>query len=1291
MMEEITELLNELKLDWSSSELPIKDKVMKLKSFVTHVKEDPSSPLMEDELDELLSSISTSDFTAKRLRLELANEFQRPDPIVDTIKMEETYLVRRALSFSWIFEEAKSDMTDPDLLLRSILPIVAYTTRSRIIKQLGKHLKNEELAQQIFAEVDENYGSSCATDMLFSCSSDFIREKLIDHFNNHRLMPSDQVLRRIAVKDFQIAMDYLKILFSEIRDKLYDQQKMVEKRRGYNLTLKYLWFNHPTEVWALYEMFDTKILPKMTWQSAKKLLKTDKKLIVNAKKFAELIPERRRRLVAKYLRSTFQPFFSALFPEEMEQFPGEIPNLFQWLLTIPRIKKFTILNTGFRENYRCDILGVPEYISPEIMEILPLGHREQVARMKIDAGDLTKFGDPDCDESKRYMEAYWHSYMGIKKSVPKLKEILFEEIEMKIRSEVAELLVYTCYINDRDIDSLISICKLIISKWVHGHNHIRDRFLKAIEEKFGYRKLNRDAMWEALEEFIKLAVSNHEPVPKLLLEGIIEYHLKTHQPIDPFLVIMISKPYIQKYGPPDWEFLKHDPELHKQFLRQATDQICTRFPWEDTHLQHESENQWIRIGIVTLCETFARWNQRNRKMAKQDRLSVTEFPWLVCRLREIIVTHYSECSIQHQMRVIDALKTDPEIQQGYFKEYVESCPLSPILEHFLRTDPKEIQFHISTIIPFILRLEEKVFKTYKPFFLQIKIQGFPHFQAAVVESCLEIAQDDTATWNERRNALLTLTYLWDAKSYLNTVTLFYPDDDPDGIMGGESSHMDFRVRTTVVESLSQVSTSTQYITDAFACLLKFCVLEDYLHASVGPLTSLCLHASLREAVKFLKEDLLDRDISIKKHAIRLICQISDKTEDFQELLAYLWENETHHTIKETVLSQMFQFLGERPTAENWGFLKGALNSLNSEDKELLQQFFMLTNVVHVPAEFLPDYFLTCLEKFPDTSAKGKSIEIEFKAAVLGIAPRFINYLPVDFIDHLLQNFLFLIKEPEIIQVRAIDLAVAYCLKANSTLPEVGEVLKNCIIKLSPPEKWNYSKQSKRMIEIWTRAPSTHYPARQALYTFVTTLCSESFKKLAVQGKPLLTTVQARQTYKFINDIIETNFNKQDTFTAWFYLKCGRIFCPIQFHYVSNDGKIRAKEIREEGFRLLTDAGMRFQNLVDEQIKNYGPFVLGFITEKLISFFADVCQENESLLEKEKVIFFIDGLLKPFGENGIKSIISQGNQILAIELMPSSSPQCMYFRRKYADCQDTVTKLCGRTTRIFLCDRYSTRF
>lgn len=841
----------------------------------------------------------------------------------------------------------------------------------------------------------------------------------------------------------------------------------------------------------------------------------------------------------------------------------------------------------------------------------------------------------------------------------------------------------------------IFFLRIVSSRWIHGHTAIRERFLKAIEEKFGFRRLNRDILWEALEDFVKVARTNHEPVSKALLEGIIEYHLKTHQPIDSFLNVMIAKEYTQKFGAPDWDFLKHDPEIHKQFLRHATDLICTRFPWEEAHTHNENDSQWIRLGIVTLCETFSKWNQRNRRLAKSDRLSVTEFPWLVCRLREMMMDNTLDQfsnQIQVQQRVVEALRTDPEIRSGYFKEYVETCPLAPVLEHFLQVDPREIRYHIQSIIPFMLKLDTNIFKTYKNLFVQIKTQGFPHFQAAIVENCLEISQDDTASWTERRNAMFVLTYLWDSKSYMNTAAFFFPDDTETAMLG-ESTHMDFRIRTAVVQSLSQVSTSTQYISDAFACLLKFCVHEDYVSASVGPLTSLCMNSSLREAMKFLKEDLLDRDISIKKHTIRLICQISDKTEDYQELLAYLWENETHHTIKETVLVHMFEFVGERPTAENWGFLKGALNSLTVEDKELLQQFYSLSNVVNIPVDFLPDYFLTCLEKFPDLANKtGKTIEIEFKAGALEMATRFLNYLPIDFIDHLLQHYLFEIKnEAELVQLKAIDLAVAFCIKLNSALPTSGEVLKSAFNKLSAGDKWNYTKQSKRFVDIWTRAPTTVLPSRQAIFTFVATLCFQTFKKLAIQGAPILTSQNAKDMFKYVTEVIEQSFNKQDTFTDWFYLKCARIFGPVQFHFASNEGKVKTKEIREEGFRLLTDAGMRFQKLVDDQIKSYGPFLLGFISEKIITFSREIVKEEESLFQKERVIFFIDGLLRPYGENGIKVAISQANQILAIELMPSSSPQCMYYRRKYAECQETLSKLCGRTTRIFLCDRYSTRF
>lgn len=197
----------------------------------------------------------------------------------------------------------------------------------------------------------------------------------------------------------------------------------------------------------------------------------------------------------------------------------------------------------------------------------------------------------------------------------------------------------------------------------------------------------------------------------------------------------------------------------------------------------------------------------------------------------------------------------------------------------------------------------------------------------------------------------------------------------------------------------------------------------------------------------------------------------------------------------------------------------------------------------------------------------------------------------------------------------------------------------------------------------------------------------------MHGTPLLTAADAKDTYKFIGEVIESYFSKQDTFTDWFYLRCARIFSPVQFHFAINEGKVRTKDSREEGFRLLSDAGARFQRLVDDQVKSYGPYVLGFINLKLASFFKDILKQEESLLQEERVIYFIDGLLKSisFGENGLKNGVSQANQILAIELMPSTAPQSMHFKRKFAECQDSLTRMCGRTTRIFLSDSYSTRF
>lgn len=164
---------------------------------------------------------------------------------------------------------------------------------------------------------------------------------------------------------------------------------------------------------------------------------------------------------------------------------------------------------------------------------------------------------------------------------------------------------------------------------------------------------------------------------------------------------------------------------------------------------------------------------------------------------------------------------------------------------------------------------------------------------------------------------------------------------------------------------------------------------------------------------------------------------------------------------------MYKFLGDRPTADNWGVLKGAIQTLTPDDKELLSKVLSLSNVINISSDFLPDFILTCLEKFPDLATRvGTRQEVEFKAGAFEIAARLVNYLPAEFIDHLIHQYLFEIKEPEIVQQKVINLAVAYCLKLNSNLPRFGAVLMEAFSKLKPQDKWNYSRQGRRMVDRW---------------------------------------------------------------------------------------------------------------------------------------------------------------------------------------------------------------------------------
>src|SRR6266487_4254775 len=131
-----------LLLHLRSEQQPIGNKWKTLNQFINNVTTEGCN------VDDILSQISPTDLFARRIKLMLANAFKRPNFVIETLKSEEKLLVNVAVKFAWMYDGKNSMLSDSHYLLGQLFPNVSYSCRCKIINNLGKYLKDEQLAEK---------------------------------------------------------------------------------------------------------------------------------------------------------------------------------------------------------------------------------------------------------------------------------------------------------------------------------------------------------------------------------------------------------------------------------------------------------------------------------------------------------------------------------------------------------------------------------------------------------------------------------------------------------------------------------------------------------------------------------------------------------------------------------------------------------------------------------------------------------------------------------------------------------------------------------------------------------------------------------------------------------------------------------------------------------------------------------------------------------------------------------------------------------------------------------------
>lgn len=1195
-----------------------------------------------DEADKLLNAIEPSDFYSKRTRLELANVLQRPVPILEAFASEDKVLIERALQFRWIYTGPTSILTlnGNNDLVQSVFPRISFSCRKRIIHRFSKYCKDEQRLEGVYRAIEEKYGIASAIQLLPACSESFIQPILMDE---KKVQLTSRQLEQILIRLPTLAISYLSKFYLLLWKERESNKYLINN--SYRVVLAKLAKLHPTEFMDLFEKYGDLVAeltlgPKVTRAMLKEESNVER-IIQSAAKYARILHQ--KETMKRLDNEKFKRFFTSLLPTSITSFQlvfeigrqgyrGEKDSLFVWLQKFPKEKRFEVLEEAFENVYKKKLLEFPEFMTSRLIQLLPKDMRSKWVDKRLNLPD-SQYLYQSLGSVPSHHDGFWEAFRETSQSIPRLKSYLALEGDIHRRAELLSMMVVSCAIND-DLTALADVCKYVASRFRNDHIQVRSEFLNAIVNRFDLMKLN-DEHWVAINELLQISSMNnefsqHSNYILRILEKSIQYRLLKNLSVDTQIQHYIKIQTRTYCWGESWNILIKHPELEKQCLKLFAQQIAQIYPGGGPFPSNSS----LTAGIISMAESVAGWNRRHTK----DLMTVTEFPWLTARLQEVL----EGMDETNKTRVVLAFTRDPQAREKYFSTLLKSSPLPPILIHFLRTSPSTISANTESILSFILRALS--LRNYVGFFKVLLRQGHRTISENFLKYLQEIIADEDEMLRERANAIKISSLMMTPKNFLEIVKKYTPEDSK-----MDTSIEDIETKYEMSKAVSYSLKNIQQPSLGLPVLLDFCK-GDYLKLVIGSLYSLCYNAPEASTITFLRE-LVNRPVSVKKHAIRLMTTISNKR-NIISFLKDLWESETkNNSIRHLIFQRIFQLFLFESSEDNFKLLKTAIGGLTLADQNYLSSLGSFQNIEHIPDQYLQDYFEVCWQVVDSLEKPGPEIKWALASILQGITPDRISLLESSFLKGILKKYLFLINQDQNLESNVVYLAVKYLLyhRKEEQSVEVNLILECLQQRLTGSDQWD--KPDENII--------TLYPCKQALSSFIEQLCIESFKcpyiKLRDDGR-------AKTLMEALVERLSEVVNPSEIFIDSLFLRLSVIFHSRPEIKLGED---------------LFEMGKQVGKLADELIQVYKPEIIGIFSETLKRF-VSLCYKFR-LTENEgnggRIIHVVDGILHSTG--------SIDSQIIAAQFLSSTYPKPHVLEEEYKRLVTELRKIQDKTVQIFV--------
>lgn len=895
------------------------------------------------------SSIRPKNPLEETFKVEILIYFRRVSDLVEVLKSENPILIKKVLKTSfWFIEELFKNISG-EQLVNLIFPHVSFNVKVKLLNKLSLHLKDFELAEQVFNNVRVKYGSYLASKLLPACGRNFILKVIND---GRSKLTAKQVL--IIIKKYPD-------MSSSIFEALSAHMKTNIVESVYHKVFIYLSKNHQEEFLNLFNKYNPSL--RLGWRATHKLICKKKEIVI--KNAEDIYQYLHKKQLFKSLKMDFSNFYIKLFPSSVEQFPHKFRFLYSFLVTLKsEEEKLKLLEESFKKNYGNNLLENMNCLNnTDLLDILPVNRLEEI-----------KQKPPLISEDK------WNCYSKIEKSIPFLKKRISLCSDIKSRDDLVGNLVLTCKIN-RDKQALLDVFKYVVNRQRNDHWSIRHNFLTTVKNLFKLKELDEEH-WVYINELLEIIEVNNETYYYYngFLSSFILYKLLNGQDIREILL-----KYTKRCNG-NYNIFRFNSVFERQCLLLIGQLLPAIFIDEYT----------LKCRYIDFLKCLVDWNTRHPK----DEICLFDYPPALESFKEMLINYERAIEFQTIIKYLLRFKLN-ELKANNLTElclsriaYYHKENSKIILSIILKKDP----LLILNNIPVVSNLLLKYYSTH--FWKESKNYSHLEIPQKMAEFYIQRFHTDFFPNNLRKSDILQQKNLITALSYvINEKFLdFASNYHPKELRGEYSQDSDqrlYRLQFQIGNALKNVIPPSL----ALESILQYCK-GDYLKLIQRSLYSVSGNVNENKLPSFF--DVLGRRaVSVRKHAFHLTLRVLDRSLIFDVFRKFM-ETEKNASIRKFLFKGSFNLFLQDPDDHIWEMIKSNLEKVDVNDQEVVS---ILTDIESIPSTYIVRYILYIwkfLEHLPDHDG---IIESERYKILYSLPPQTIQNLPTkDFCLKIIENY-----------------------------------------------------------------------------------------------------------------------------------------------------------------------------------------------------------------------------------------------------------------------------------------------